>query len=227
MKKTTAEARADRLKTYWNLPAEVEGDWGRRRRLAAALRDLSNRCVTSEGGDLDGALALLEQALTLLPPGPSTRDAFRQGAYLERPGEYTDRVAVFGRCNPTSVPLDLRWEEGEAVCDVVLDDRLGGAPGIAHGGHIAACFDQLCGYCVIMEGRSGLTAELQVRYRRPVPLHVPLRFVGRLDADERRVLRLSGECRRGDVVLAECAAVFVPIDEARARALFGVDDQAG
>jgi acyl-coenzyme A thioesterase PaaI-like protein len=44
-----------------------------------------------------------------------------------------------------------------------------------HGGVSAMLIDQLLGHAAAAAGHPGVTTDLSVRYRRPVPLDVPLR----------------------------------------------------
>lgn len=46
-----------------------------------------------------------------------------------------------------------------------------GAPGLAHGGLVATVLDETLGFMLWMLGAPGVTARLEVSYRRPVPIH--------------------------------------------------------
>ncbi|MFT4977799.1 MAG: ribosomal protein S7, partial [Myxococcota bacterium] len=56
---------------HWKLPDAVPDDWAARRRLAHALRQISERCVTTDAPTESMVLAaeLVEAALARLPPG--------------------------------------------------------------------------------------------------------------------------------------------------------------
>lgn len=211
------------LQRLWTLPDEVDGPWSARRELAAALRELIDRCVRT-GADADAmaaARAHVEAATALLPQGGTAAEAFGDASYFERPAVYVDRGALVGRSNPIAPPMRIRWEARRSVCDVELGEAYVGAPGMVHGGMIAAVFDQLVGHCVIMNGRSGLTGKLSVEYPRPTRLHTPLRWEAWLVASEGRRLQLEATCTDSEGVTARAEALFVELSSERARAVIG------
>ena len=80
-----------------------------------------------------------------------------------------------------------------------------------HGGVSAMLIDQLLGHAAAASGHPGVTTELSVRYRRPVPLDVPLRIWGRVTGTEgRRVSAVGGitTAAEPDVPLVEAEAWF-------------------
>jgi acyl-coenzyme A thioesterase PaaI-like protein len=128
---------------------------------------------------------------------------------------FADR-AVAGAANPTSVDLDVDDEDDEVVARVVLRRAFEGAPGRAHGGIVAAAFDDVTGFIIGKLREPAFTGELTVRYVAPVPVDEPLEMRARLDGRERRKLFISGEARTvtGEVV-ATCRAIYVTVDPAR------------
>lgn len=218
-----AGSPTDAVRAFWDIPDEVEGAWAARRRLSALLRELNERCVDSEG-DLDAAADLVERALRHVPRGRTSRQAYADGSYVQVPAMYPDRGALMGRCNPIAPPLDAHTTDGVTTCVVTLDERFVGAPGMAHGGVVAACFDQLCGHALVMTGVGALTTELTVRYHRPVPLHTPVTFTVRVTGSRRRRRFIEGACVRDRERLADCKGVFVALDPEMARRVIPSDE---
>lgn len=75
-----------------------------------------------------------------------------------------------------------------------------GYPGLVHGGIMAAMLDEVIGRAA-MSGNPNyftVTARLSLRYRKPVPVAVPLRLVGKI---ERRKGRLT--TGRGELILPD------------------------
>lgn len=220
-----SDDQANRMRRFWDLPDEVDDPlWAARRRLSRATRGLMEACLRYDGeaAAMDAAAAQVEVLVADLPLGPSALDAFRAGAYFERPLEYTDRSVLMGHSNPFAPPMEPTFEEGISVCELVLPERFVGAPGMAHGGLVAACFDQICGHRVAMAGAGGFTTRLTITYRRPVPVHVPVRFTCELVEERPNTLRLAASCARvahADETLAEARATFVLIPPDKARAL--------
>lgn len=78
-------------------------------------------------------------------------------------------------------------------------------PGIAHGGMSATVLDEVIGRAIMINHDHqtfGMTLDLQIRYRKPVPLDVELRVVGRIDSDKGRLFEGSGELYLPDSSIA-------------------------
>ena len=70
-----------------------------------------------------------------------------------------------------------------------------GYPGRLHGGLAATILDETIGRSLMIQQGEvwGVTVEFKVRYRKPVPLGVELRVVGRITKDNRRMFEGTGE----------------------------------
>ena len=71
-----------------------------------------------------------------------------------------------------------------------------GYPGLLHGGVTTAVLDETIGRAVMISHPDdiwGVTVELTVRFRRPVPIGAELRVLGRLTKDSRRFFEGTGE----------------------------------
>jgi acyl-coenzyme A thioesterase PaaI-like protein len=114
--------------------------------------------------------------------------------------------------NPAGLGLELAIE-GERVRGVVtLDDRHQGAPGFAHGGAVATALDDTLGTLLIVLGHPGVTARLEVNYRRPAFLGRRFALEAWVDVVEGRKIRMLAEMRDGDDVVADAAALFIQVD---------------
>ncbi len=127
---------------------------------------------------------------------------------------FEDR-AVGGSANPTSVELSVRFEEEDVVADIVLGRAFEGAPRRAHGGIVAAAFDDVTGFVIGKLQEPAFTGELTVRYLAPVPVDESLEIRARLDGRERRKLFISAEMRAGEQEVATCRAIYITVDAAR------------
>jgi len=127
---------------------------------------------------------------------------------------FEDR-AVGGLSNPTSLELEVRYDRDDVVADVVLRRAFEGAPGRAHGGIVAAAFDDVTGFVIGRLQEPAFTGELTVRYIAPVPVDQPLEIRARLDGRERRKLFISAEARAGESVVATCHAIYITVDPSR------------
>jgi acyl-coenzyme A thioesterase PaaI-like protein len=188
-----------------------------RERAAASLRALNHAFVAHDPED--GALAsLVETAneLTLALSQTSTRDrlALMQSGLDKSAlgGSGFEDRAVGGTSNPTSVELEVRFESEEAVADFVLRRAFEGAPGRAHGGIVAAAFDDVTGFVIGRLQEPAFTGELTVRYLAAVPVDEALEVRARLDGRERRKLFISAELRAGEEIVATCRAIYITVE---------------
>ena len=187
---------------------------------AASLRALSHAFAAHDPAD-DALASMTEtvRGLARQVDGAPTRD--RLALMRTRPHEsvlggrgFEDR-AVGGRSNPTSVDLEVRFDNDEVVADVVLGRAFEGAPGRAHGGIVAAAFDDVTGFVIGRLQEPAFTGELTVRYLAAVPVDEPLEIRARLDGRERRKLFISAELRTGEDVVATCRAIYITVDPSR------------
>jgi acyl-coenzyme A thioesterase PaaI-like protein len=83
-----------------------------------------------------------------------------------------------------------------------------GYPGRLHGGLISTILDEVLARA-IMVGRPdeawGVTAELSVKYRQPVPLDAECRVIGRVTAERGRIFEAAGELVLADGSVAASA----------------------
>jgi uncharacterized protein (TIGR00369 family) len=83
-----------------------------------------------------------------------------------------------------------------------------GYPGRLHGGVAATLLDETIGRAVSISdpGAWGVTVELTVRYRKPVPLDEEVRAIARITSDNGRLFEGTGEIRLADETVAVEAA---------------------
>jgi len=144
-----------------------------------------------------------------------------EGDGANPPSGHVDFSPLLGRANPLAPPMELYLDDdGPRVCaDVTFGHAYEGPPGHVHGGLIAAAFDELLGATQALSGSPGMTAQLDVSYRAPTPLHVPLRFESTLDDVVGRKIYTSGRVYNGDTLCAEATGLFISIDFAAIAAM--------
>ena len=130
----------------------------------------------------------------------------------ERLSHFPDCV-VSGAANPMGTAIAVRREADEAVAEVVLGAAFEGAPGRAHGGVVAAIFDDVMGYQLSILKVPAFTGRIERSYRAPTPIGAPLVFRARVDAREERKLHMSASAHAdgGRVLIAEATATFIII----------------
>ena len=111
--------------------------------------------------------------------------------------------------NPSGMQLTFR-REGDRVCARYrIPDRFHGAPGIAHGGIVAALLDEVsCAAAFALRNVYVVTGELSVRYRRPCPVKVLIALSARVAAQHARYVTVEAELRRAGELLAASSGKF-------------------
>ena len=92
-----------------------------------------------------------------------------------------------------------------------FDERHQAAPGLVHGGLVAAALDEACGLLATWYRFPAVTARIFVRYRQPVSINTELLVRARLVSERGRRLHVDGELTDGSDVLAEVRAAFLHV----------------
>ncbi len=93
-----------------------------------------------------------------------------------------------------------------------------GYPGMAHGGIAAAAIDEAMGWAMYAAGAWAMTARLEIKYRRPLPLGQPLEVSAEVVRDRGRWLEAVGRLRvAGGPLVAEAKALFMRLPPEQAR----------
>lgn len=197
--------------------------------LGAALRELVDAAVRTEVPVAELA-AVAEAARQLTARLRATGRGLREVATVDDPdtGErwYSP---VHGPGNPVAPALVASdTPDGRATGRVTVGKPHEGPPGLVHGGVVATLLDHVLARAVRAAGRGGLTATLTVRYRRPVPLGVPLLLTA--EAGETSGRRTTATARLAaeddpDTVLAEADGLFVALRPERSAEVFASMDR--
>jgi acyl-coenzyme A thioesterase PaaI-like protein len=128
-------------------------------------------------------------------------------------------------------PLHIRRQDGEVVAEATLGLAYEGPPSYLHGGMSALFMDQLLGAAAIAAGLWGMTAHLELDYRRPVPLETPLVLRARVAENAGRKSVITGEIALAaapDRPLVQARGVFVTPRPEQTAAYFGeITDASG
>jgi len=198
----------------------------RRLASAAALRALNHAFVAHDADD--GALeAISAFATTMLVTLLSGRRRDRSAMLSAHVGQMfamdardpgrraanpmADR-AVGGPANPLAAEFDVEYETNEVVVRTVLGAAYEGAPGRAHGGMVAALFDDITGFVLPLVGTPAYTGRLTVHYHRPVPIEVPLEFRTSIRSRDGRKLHAEARCTADGERVATADVLFITVD---------------
>lgn len=100
-------------------------------------------------------------------------------------------------------------------------------PGRLHGGIAGAILDETIGRAIMCKDDTiwGVTVELSLKYKKPIPLDEELRVVGRITKDSKRLFEGTGEIllQNGDIAATAWGKYMkMPIDKI---ADFNTDEQ--
>jgi len=100
-------------------------------------------------------------------------------------------------------------EKGEATFTTIIPSHLQGWQGVAHGGILATLLDEVCVYAARTLGDQLVTAELTVKYHKPVQTETPLVLRGRVIGRRRRLVEAEGFLEIDGEVYAEATSKVV------------------
>lgn len=129
---------------------------------------------------------------------------------MSRCPESHSQCLMCGEDNPWSLRLDFEANaEGEVSAVFQAHEKLQGYAGILHGGVISALLDAAMTHCLFNQGIQGLTAELRVRFLKPVPWETPIELKAKLDEARPPLYQVKAELRQKGVIVAKAQAKFL------------------
>lgn len=209
----------------FELPAAHQGEVPEtfviRRRIAAAMQQLSERLIRVEAEDVDleqwaGTLEkLVEQVGT--PPRRNTREANRRlftgQASTVDVFDMMDYDPMGGLSNPIAPQLRRVSESAEGVEGVIrLGEHYQGPPGRVHGGVIAWILDALLTRAMHAAQKIGVTGTLNIRYMASTPVAVELRCTAKLVRMEGRKMFIEGAIFNGEQQTVQAEGIFLQPD---------------
>lgn len=122
-----------------------------------------------------------------------------------------------GPDNPIGLHLVFEPAEDEGVhARITLAPQFQGWQNIAHGGIAMSLIDEAMAHAAGHAGHRGVTASINIRFRKPVPLGEPLDVYGRVTWHRRNVLGLEARVVDANgIVLLDGEGKFVsmgPLD---------------
>ena len=133
-----------------------------------------------------------------------------------------DQSPIRGILNPIAPPLrvEVIRKDGEAGVvegQVRLGQAYEGLAGAAHGGWVAALFDDLLSAAQGLLDAPGVTAVLRTRFREVTPLYEDLRMRAWVHEQRGRRSIIRGTCHAGDSLTADAEGIFMTVDFAQLR----------
>jgi hypothetical protein len=196
--------------------------------LGDELREIIERLSSREL-----SLARLERAVRLATDLREALDGERRTRWYEEASETTfpnsrswhdhlDYSPVRGSMNPLAPPLRTEIVERSdgkrvAMARVRLGTAHEGLPQGAHGGVVAALFDDLLGATQVLAPPVGVTAKLVVRFRNVTPIEEELRFESWIARDRGPYVLAKATCHAAETLTANAEGIFMRVDFSRIR----------
>ena len=113
---------------------------------------------------------------------------------------------VCGLKNPIGLQVSFyELDNRELLAIFTPRDEYQSYPGRLHGGIIATILDETMGRAIMVQSQGdiwGVTVDLQVRFKRPVPVTEEIRVIGRITKNSGRSFEGTGELLLKDGTLA-------------------------
>jgi len=125
-----------------------------------------------------------------------------------------------GKLNTEGLGIDFEVDGAKVEGRFVARSSHQGFPGVTHGGIAATAMDEAMGWAMYAAGAWAMTAKIEVKYRKAIPLGEELVVTAGVVRDRGRVLEAVAEIRSlaGDR-LAEAKALFVRLPKDKEREL--------
>jgi len=182
-------------------------------RIVAGLRKLNAKALRL-GGSFEALKAAADRVEALLESlddvtAASAIDSYR-GAFDHRdPNNVLPFNPATGPLNPIAPKLEMEIDGPRLVAHCEFSSYHAGGPETAHGGMIAAVYDQVLAYATMIAGKTGPTLWLKVTYLKPTPVNERLRFETTVTSVDGRKYAVAGSCYRGDVKLSEAEGLML------------------
>ena len=192
--------------------------------LGAALREVIVAQAANEVSleHLAEATRLAKQLGALLSENP--RDLTQVASVDSLPDAIRYFSPVTGLGNPMSPPLVFGREGEDVVVHTTLDRRFEGPPGFVHGGVTGLLLDEVLGQAGTQAGRWGMTAFLNITYRRALPIDTELVLTAHIDWIDGRKTHIVGAIALASnptVPHVQAEGLFIEPREERQEKYFG------
>ena len=106
--------------------------------------------------------------------------------------------------------FEYNEKSGQIIGKVTIDSAKEGPPKHAHGGSLATLIDEAMGACCWMNGHKVLAANLNINFKKPVPLNTELTIIGEVDHVDGRKIHTKGHIRLPDgTITTEGTGLFI------------------
>ncbi len=130
--------------------------------------------------------------------------------------KFSDMCFGCGKKNECGLKLDISHSSGKAEAKTVFREIFQGWNGIVHGGIITAAIDEVMAYAVgSATGKTGVTAELTIRFKKPVKIGEEYEIGAEVVEFNRRKAVAKGYVKRKGKIHAEGKGTYVLLKEVK------------
>ncbi|MBI2847575.1 MAG: PaaI family thioesterase [Chloroflexi bacterium] len=109
-----------------------------------------------------------------------------------------------GQENPIGLKLRFTWDGKTARAEFTPTELYQGWQGITHGGILISLLDEAMTYAALFESGPSVTAEIQVRLRRPVTINEPLVITASVTRKTKKLINAQAKiCSQDGAIIAE------------------------
>ena len=111
---------------------------------------------------------------------------------------------VCGNKNEYGLKVDFFYDKGLSRAEYVAGEKFQGYKDILHGGIISALLDEVMIKAVIARGILAVTAEIQVKFIKPVRIGEKLLLEGKITGEQKKIFTAEGTVSnaKGEMVAA-------------------------
>jgi uncharacterized protein (TIGR00369 family) len=135
---------------------------------------------------------------------------------MEQKGYNDDNYCfVCGTANPYGLKLTFSYDEKneEMVSRAVFPKHFQGWEGVLHGGLISTVMDEIMIKAAHYKGFKCVTAELNIRFKKPALLNKEFTIKGKVTEIDRRLIRTEGKIIDSDnITIATANGKFVVVE---------------
>jgi acyl-coenzyme A thioesterase PaaI-like protein len=182
-------------------------------RIVDGLRKINTRIVRL-GGPLESLKAAADRVEVLLDSLDEVTESRALVTYkfpfdLDAPNDILRFNPATGRYNPVAPKLEMEVEGKKLVIRSEFPNCYESAPETVQGGLVAAVYDQLLAYVIMVHGFTGPTLWIKVSYLKPTPINVPLSFEAVVDEVDGKKFSVKGVCLRGEEKITEAEGMIL------------------
>jgi len=100
---------------------------------------------------------------------------------------------VCGDRNESGLKVDFFYDQGVAKAEFIADERFQGYKDILHGGIISSLLDEVMIKAVIAKGLLVVTAEIEVKFLKPVRISERLFLEGKVIKEKEKIFVAEGK----------------------------------